>query len=91
MKYIVKSVVCDYGVYEKTDNGEQLKVICNSFSNAELIADILNTDLRNTKYDVIERSKIDKARDKIKGLSVHDNKIKVLKILQECIGEKELW
>ena len=45
MKYIVKSVVCDYGVYEKTDNEEQLKVICNSLSNAELIADILNTDL----------------------------------------------
>ena len=91
MRYIVKSVVCDYGVYEKTDNGEQLKVICNSFSNAELIADILNTDLRNAKYDVIERSKIDKARDKIQGLSVHANKIQVLKILQECIGEKERW
>lgn len=56
MRYIVKSVVCDYGVYEKTDNGEQLKVICDSLSNAELIADILNTDLENTKYKAIERS-----------------------------------
>ena len=25
MRYIVKSVVCDYGVFEKTDNEEQLK------------------------------------------------------------------
>jgi len=37
--------------------------------------------------DVIERSKIDKAIDKIKGLSVQVDKIQVLKILQECIGE----
>lgn len=62
MRYIVKSVVCDYGVFEKTDNGEQLKVICNSLSNAELIADILNTDLRNTKYEVIERSEYEKIK-----------------------------
>ena len=61
MKYIVKSVVCDYGVFEKTDNGEQLKVICNSLSNAELIADILNTDLENTKYKMVASSKIDNA------------------------------
>jgi hypothetical protein len=87
MKYIVKSVVCDYGVFEKTDNGEQLKVICNSLSNAELIADIHNTDLENTKYAVIKKSEIDKAIDRIKGLSVHANKIQVLRILQECIGE----
>jgi len=37
--------------------------------------------------DVIEREKVNKAIDRIKGLSVHDNKIQVLKILQECIGE----
>lgn len=67
MRYVVKSVVCDYGVYEKTDSGEQLKVICNSLSNAELIADILNTDLRNTKYEVIKKSKIDKAIKEIEG------------------------
>lgn len=62
MRYIVKSVVCDYGVFEKTDNREQLKVICNSLSNAKLIADILNTDLRNTKYEVIERSEYEKIK-----------------------------
>lgn len=61
MVYIVKSVVCDYGVYEKTDDGERLIVICNSLSNAKLIADILNTDLNNTRYDV----KVDKAIDEI--------------------------
>lgn len=65
MRYIVKSVVCDYGVFEKTDNREQLKVICNSLSNAELIADILNTDLENTKYKAIKPTKIDKATEEI--------------------------
>ena len=99
MRYIVKSVVCDYGVFEKTDNGEQLKVICDSLSNAELIADILNTDLENTKYKAIKPTKIDKAIEKIVFLRQHrakyiteDYKIcidsgEVLKILQECIGE----
>lgn len=65
MRYIVKSVVCDYGVFEKTDNREQLKVICDSLSNAELIADILNTDLKNTKYKAIKPTKIDKATEEI--------------------------
>lgn len=65
MRYMVKSVVCDYGVFEKTDNREQLKVICNSLSNAELIADILNTDLENTKYKAIKPTKIDKATEEI--------------------------
>ena len=65
MKYIVKSVVCDYGVYERTDNEEKLIVICNSLSNAELIADILNTDLENTRYKAIKPTKIDKAIEDI--------------------------
>lgn len=97
MRYIVKTVVCDYGVFEKTDNEEQLKVICNSLSNAKLIADILNTDLRDTKYDVIERSKIDKAIEEIKQLpryiarfpdwtEIHVSLTDVLKVL-ESIGE----
>lgn len=59
MVYIVKSVVCDYGVFEvcnyevskKTKNKEKLIVICNSLSNANLIADILNADLKHTKYE----------------------------------------
>ena len=82
MKYIVKSVVCDYGVYEKTDNEEKLKVICNSLSNAKLIADIHNTDLRNAKYDVIELSKVNKAIEKIEALEKYE-KERFLKML--CI------
>ena len=39
--YTVKPVVCDWGVYE---NGK-LKVVVNSYSNAQLIVDILNVDL----------------------------------------------
>lgn len=39
-KYEVKSVVCDYGVFE--DN--ELKLICNSHANALKIKEILETD-----------------------------------------------
>lgn len=42
-KYEVKSVVCDYGIYE---DGE-LKLICSSSKNAYLIKDIMEKD---TKY-----------------------------------------
>lgn len=68
MRYIVKSVVCDYGVYERTDfnNKEELIVICNSKSNAELIADILNADLEHERYEVVKKSKVDKAIEEIK-------------------------
>lgn len=72
MRYIVKSVVCDYGVFKKTDNEEKLIEICNSLSNAELIADILNTDLRNAKYEVIELSKVNKAIKKIETLDKYE-------------------
>lgn len=41
-RYIVKPIVCDYGVY-----GDELVCICNCQENAELIADILNADKEN--------------------------------------------
>lgn len=45
IKYSVRSVVCDYGVYEN----DKLIVICNCYGNALLITDILNLDLDNKK------------------------------------------
>lgn len=55
------------------------------YQNINNMDDIIETIKYSDTADVIERSRIDKAIDKIKGLNVHDNKIKVLKILQECI------
>lgn len=53
MNYFVKPVVCDYGVYWVGDNGERkLIVICNSLSNAEMVAEILNSD---DKHEVWSR------------------------------------
>lgn len=53
MNYFVKPVVCDYGVYWVGDNGERkLIVICNSLSNAEMVAEILNSD---EKHEVWSR------------------------------------
>lgn len=71
MRYIVKSVVCDYGIYQKNDNQETLIDICNSKSNAELIADILNTDLKNGRYEVVKKSKIDKTLKEMDDLASH--------------------
>lgn len=59
MIYKVKPVVCDYGVYGCKDDEEKLIDIFNLKSNAQLVADILNADLSNTRYEVVKRSKID--------------------------------
>lgn len=48
--YVVQSVVCDWGVYE---NGK-LIVVVNSYSNAKLIVDILNADIKHEIYKEIE-------------------------------------
>jgi hypothetical protein len=54
-KYEVKSVVCDYGVFE--DN--ELKLICNSHANALKIKEILETDSDMSKPYVWQDSKIE--------------------------------
>lgn len=45
-RFIVKDIVCDYAVYDTVFDVEDegLICICNSARNANLIADILNTD-----------------------------------------------
>jgi hypothetical protein len=47
MKYEVKSVVCDYGLYE--DN--KLILICNSNTNALLIKSIMEKDNSNSVFN----------------------------------------
>jgi len=59
MRYITGSCVCDYGVYEiyhdkRGKSHKKLKLICNSLSNAKLICDIMNTDLKHEKYQCEE-------------------------------------
>lgn len=57
MKYIIKSVVCDYAVVHISGG---LVCICNIKRNAELIADILNADTDNScaySYDVYPNAK----------------------------------
>lgn len=46
IKYEIKPVVSDYGIFE---NGE-LKIIVDVYSNAMLILEILNHDLKNKSY-----------------------------------------
>jgi hypothetical protein len=47
--YEVKSVVCDYGVFEDG----KLKLILNSNSNAQLIKTILEVDDEHKVYEVL--------------------------------------
>jgi len=70
MDYIIKPIVCDYGVIN-VNTGKGI-CICNVKRNAELIADILNADSDNTcaySYDVYpyakyKVNKIERRRDK---------------------------
>ena len=64
MNYIVKPVVCDYGIYRLEDKGElKLIDICNSLSNAEMVAKILNLDAKHEVWsrptgDLISREEL---------------------------------
>lgn len=46
----VEDVVCDYGVYQN----DELIVILNDRYNANLIAEILNTDINKKRYEKIK-------------------------------------
>ncbi|WP_195940942.1 hypothetical protein [Romboutsia sp. 1001713B170131_170501_G6] len=46
MKYEVKEVVCDYGIYEN----DKLVLIVNDYYNAKLIVDILKIDTEKKRY-----------------------------------------
>lgn len=47
MRYFVNPVVCDYGIYRLDDGKRKLIEICNVKSNAEMVAEILNSDNRH--------------------------------------------
>lgn len=47
MHYAVRPIICDYGIYKHTDNERKLIEICNKSDNANMIAEILNADLRH--------------------------------------------
>ena len=58
MKYVIKPIVCDYGVI-CVDTGKVI-CICNIKRNAELITDILNGDSDNScaySYDIYPNAK----------------------------------
>lgn len=54
IKYEVKPVVCDYGIFEN----KELKLILNCKSNAKTIVNILNCDLDNKEYAMLMNKEI---------------------------------
>jgi hypothetical protein len=49
MKIEVKSVVCDYGVYQDG----KLILVLNDRKNAELVKEILENDLQHKRYKAV--------------------------------------
>ena len=69
-KYYVDGIVCDYGVFYPNETENELVCLCNFKSNAELIADILNTDneevskcWRNKKLDELYQQLAEKDKE----------------------------
>lgn len=50
LKYEIKDVVCDYGIFEN----DELKLILNDRRNAELILKILELDKNNHRVNLEE-------------------------------------
>lgn len=88
IKYEVKDVVCDYGVFE---NGE-LKLICNSHANALKIKEILETDSDMSKPYIWKDKKVEELENKLKNAIVPKFNIgqKVYMIPNEFNGLKNL-
>ena len=57
MKYFVKPVVCDYGIFWIDGGKRELIAICNVKSNAEMVAEILNSDDNHEVWNRYERQR----------------------------------
>ncbi|ELU5588551.1 hypothetical protein SCB17_003073 [Clostridium perfringens] len=78
MKYTVKDVVCDYGVYED----DKLILILNSHANARLISDTLNSDLEgHNKYDELIKPFMLELQEKEK--EIKEQKAFIYRLLEE--------
>lgn len=84
-KYEVKSVVCDYGVFE--DN--ELKLICNSHANASKIKEILETDSDMSKPYVWQDQKIADLEAKLAESDAEIEKVEKTYIKQRDYYTKE--
>jgi hypothetical protein len=92
-KYIVRDVVCDWGICSVDDLGkEELVEVCNSKANAELICEILNTDLmKDDKYTIWKDKKISDLETKIeeKDKAIENWQTIYESVVQTCHNDKE--
>ena len=58
MYYRVENCVCDYSIVRIVNDKKEIIEILNSRSNAQLICDILNIDLRQEIYSNEKRDKL---------------------------------
>lgn len=82
-RFIVKNVVSDYGVFDtQYGDGEYLECICSARANADLIADILNTDYSKPNECTYYENKLQQENKELKEqLAEKDKEIKRLKYL----------
>lgn len=90
-KYIVRDVVCDWGICSVDDLGkEELVEVCNSKANAELICEILNADLmKDGKYTIWKDKEISDLETKL-AESEENNKLLEMQ-LQDMERSKLSW
>nr|DAY60596.1 MAG TPA: hypothetical protein [Caudoviricetes sp.] len=85
MKIEVRSVVCDYGVYED----EKLLFILNDKENAELIKEVLEADAEHKRY---KNKKIDKMQQVLDFIEIAKEKCTLTTYHQcpECKYRKKI-
>lgn len=80
-KYDIKSVVCDYGIYEN----DELKIIVNSQANALLIKYILEQDLQHKVVIADLLEKTSKKKRRFRAMTYKEHCKSLCLICKDCI------
>ena len=91
-KYIVKPVVCDYGIFIVDDDGnEELVEVCNSQVNANTICEIFNADLmKDGQYAIWKDDKIADLELKLAEKEKEIERFRLMKNREQLVKENEV-
>lgn len=80
-KYDIKSVVCDYGIYEN----DELKIIVNSQANALLVKYVLEQDLQHKVVIADLLEKTSKKKRKFRAMTYKEHCKSLCLICEDCV------